>query len=49
MPKQVFQRPTPVNHSKLPRIGRGTPGGYPDWGRKTGKALKTRKSGKKSK
>ena len=35
MPKQIFQRPTPVNHQKIGKQ-KGAPFGQPNWGRKKG-------------
>lgn len=40
MPKQIFQRPTPVNHTKIGK-GNTPPGGTPDWGCKKGKSPAT--------
>ncbi len=36
MPKQMFQRPAPISHSKIGKGGKGSPFGE-DWGRKKGK------------
>jgi|GEM_PF-2821470 len=33
MPKQIFQRPAPINHQKISKQ-KGSPFGQPDFGRK---------------
>lgn len=36
MPKQIFQRPAPVRHDKIPNL-KGNPFGQDGWSRKKGK------------